>query len=178
MMCSSLYEPDFSICAFTVKKATLDMLIGISQTNGERILPEATHAEGDDEPEATHAEGDDEIEDKLFLDNAKRKTYSCRSLDIDPDVAYHHLKPKDVRADDNDDTGAEADSIDHLFSQKEIKITNTSNDNEISSWSLLKSEDGSKRLVLADRDAEELVKYLERSVSTMSVTHDKNFHRL
>jgi len=143
-----------------------------SYSDGEKILPESF-------VESDKTEVDSESVNNLFLDYTKRKTYSCRSLDIDPDIAFHHLKPKDVKADDNRDTPAGSDSIEHLFSEKIIKFnTYAPNDSEISSWSLMRSEDGSRRTVLTERDTEDLTKFLERSISTMSVSHDKTLHRL
>jgi hypothetical protein len=80
--------------------------------------------------------------DSFFFENFRRKAYSCRSLDLDSDFDSHHMKPpKDLRVEHKIDTIGEADGLDHLFAEKEIKSSlNTMSFRDISTWSLWKTD--------------------------------------
>ena len=107
---------------------------------GKYPEPIVSFSEPLDADDKKSSEVDSEIADKFFLENWKKNpkfSYSCRSLDLDPDFLGNQLGSKDIKVDNVLGT----DNMDPFIDGRGILSAIG-----MSTWSLLKSDEPIREL--------------------------------
>lgn len=106
---------------------------GISRKSNEPVVELSNFLNMDDTAERV---------EPVFFENFRRKSYSCKSLDLDSDFDVSQIRVNNSSADHKVDAMAVHDGLDRLFMNKEIKSFNSMSLRDISSWSLWKTDLG------------------------------------